>query len=64
LPIGQEVTGALYGLDGKALSPRITRFVEAGKHGFDLDLEAMPKGVYLLRLEGEGWSQTKRIVKP
>jgi len=64
LPMGQEFVGTLYGINGNALSGRISRFLEAGKHGFDLDLEAMPKGVYLLRLEGEGWSQTKRIVKP
>lgn len=48
---------ALYDLHGRQILQQI-----GNGPGMILDLSAMPSGMYLLKLQGEGWIQTARVV--
>ena len=57
---GVETTAsiALFDLTGKLVQQRQTEASPA-----TLDLYALPAGVYVLRVQGDGWLQTGRVVK-
>ena len=62
LGTAQDIQIGLFDLQGKALNPRIDKWLSPGKHLLQLPLESLSTGVYILRLENEEGVFSKKIV--
>jgi len=49
---------------GKLLKQEASQiFFDRGENKYDLDFSSYPKGVYYLKIEGNGWYYTQPIIK-
>ena len=61
LPRAQDVRISLYNTLGQEVAVPLNKTVEAGSHELQLDFSGRASGLYLLRLESAGVSQTKQF---
>ena len=62
LPKTSEITLKIFNALGEEVATLLQEKREAGKHNIAWNAANLPSGVYLYRLEGEGFVETKRLV--
>ena len=63
LPRPARVSVKLYDAAGAVRAVLVEGCLPAGPHGLDVAVPALPKGVYLLRLDAEGRSTSVKLVR-
>jgi hypothetical protein len=62
LPKASQVTLKIFNALGKEVATLLQEKRAAGKHNVAWNAASLPSGVYMYRLEGEGFVETKRLV--
>lgn len=62
LPVSGSASLCIFDLLGREVAVLREGFVKAGTHAVEFDGSLLPSGVYFVRLDAEGFSQTKKLV--
>lgn len=62
IPVKSDISIKLYSVTGAELMTLVTGVSEAGEYTFDFNASSLPSGVYYYRLQGENFSDTKKMV--
>jgi len=62
LPKTSRVKIELYNLLGQKVDTILENFLNSGYYVVDYDASSLPSGIYLYRLEGDGFSEIKRMI--
>jgi hypothetical protein len=62
LPVKSNITIKLYDVKGSELMTLVTGVFETGEYTFDFNATSLSSGVYYYRLQGESFSDTKKMV--
>ena len=62
MPEAAHVTLTVYDVRGHVVLRLVTGTVPAGRHQYKMDGSMLPSGVYLYRLETDGFSQSRRMM--
>jgi hypothetical protein len=57
-----KVDISCYGIDGRKIKSLLRAQVKKGLHYIYPDLSKLPQGVYFIRMEGEGFSDSKKVI--
>jgi len=60
--VASDLTVAVYDLSGKVVANLVNGFTPAGSHSVNWNAVNLANGVYVVRLQGEGFSTAKKIV--
>ena len=62
LPRNEFVELSVYDIGGRRVMTLLAERMAAGRHAVNVDASALPSGVYLYQLRGEGFSETRKMV--
>jgi hypothetical protein len=62
LPKASEATLKIFNIIGEEMATLVSDRLSAGSYSYEWDAHNLPSGVYLYRLEAEGFIQTKKMI--
>jgi hypothetical protein len=62
LPRATTVAMNVFNISGQRVATLVSGMVAAGSHTVDFDAAAMPSGVYVVHIEADGWTSSRKML--